>query len=61
MKLYDWKEPLYLESDTFGIGLGVGLLQVREEMNCWNDTAVDNFILRNTASVSKSQLSAKML
>ena len=34
MKFLQPIEPLYLEIDTFGIGLGAELLQVREGMNC---------------------------
>ena len=30
----DTSKPLYLESDASGIGLGAGLLHVREGMNC---------------------------
>ena len=34
MKFYDTSKPLYLERDTSSISLGVGLLQVRDGMNC---------------------------
>ena len=29
-----WKGNLYLETDSFGSGLGAGLLHVRERVNC---------------------------
>ena len=33
MKFYDAARPLYLENDASSIGLGAGLLQVRDGMN----------------------------
>ena len=45
MKYYDDLKPLYLESDASGIGLGVGLLQLREGMNCGSDDVSDNTTL----------------
>ena len=34
MKFYDVSKSLYLGTYTYGIGLGAGLLQVRDSMNC---------------------------
>ena len=33
MKCYDTSRSLYLETDVSGVGLGAGLLQVRDGMN----------------------------
>ena len=42
MKYYDVRKPLYVETDTSGIGLGATLLQVRDDLNCGYDEAPDN-------------------
>ena len=34
MKLYDETKPLYLEPNAYGVGLGAGLLQIRDGKNC---------------------------
>ena len=34
MMFYDALMPLYLEIDASSVGLGAGLLQVRDDMNC---------------------------
>ena len=34
IKFDDTSKPLYLKTDVSGIGLGAGLLQVRDGMNC---------------------------
>ena len=39
MKFYHDKDLLYFETDTFGVGLGEGLLQEREGMNYPHDEA----------------------
>ena len=48
MKFNNKVRPLYLETDVSGIGLGVGLLQVRDGMNCPHDK-MPNSILKPTA------------
>ena len=45
MKFYDAARPLYLENNAFGIGLGAGLLLVRNGMNCGHDEIPDNAVL----------------
>ena len=59
MMFYDENEPQYLETDAFGVGLGVGLLQIREKINCPYDEAPDNTVLHPTAFASKSLPTAK--
>ena len=59
MKFYDDTEPLYLETDASGIGLGAALLQLRDNMNCPKDTAPDNTILCPIAFSSKSLTGAE--
>ena len=34
MEFYNENEPLYIETEDSGIGLYVGLLQVREDITC---------------------------
>ena len=53
MKFYNETKPLYLETDTSGIGLGAALLQTRDQMKCPRDIAPDNSILRPITFVSK--------
>ena len=45
MKFYNERELLQLETDVSGIGLGSGLLQVREGVNCPSDETPDNTAL----------------
>ena len=59
MKLYDDTNPLYLETDAFGIGLRAALLQLQDNNNCQKGTAPDNTILCQIAFVSKSLTGAK--
>ena len=54
MKFYDETQPLYLETDMSGIGLGAALLQIRDGTKCPRNTAPDNRILRPIAFASKS-------
>ena len=54
MKFYDVARSLYLETDTSGIGLGAGLLQVRDGMNSGHDKVPDNVILCPITFTSKT-------
>ena len=42
MNFYNLKEPIYLETDTSGVGQGAGLLQVRDGMQFPRDEVTDN-------------------
>ena len=59
MKFYDDTKPLYLKTDASGIGLGVALLQLRDNTSCQKDTAPDNTILPPIALASKSLTGAE--
>ena len=54
MKFYYVSKPLYLVMDTSSNGLGAGLLQVRDSMNCGSDDVLDSTALYPTAFTSKS-------
>ena len=47
MKLYDETKPLYLATDSSGMGLGAVLLQTRDGATCPRDIAPDNTILKD--------------
>ena len=47
---------LYLETETSGIGIGTGLLRLRDGMNCGHDEMPHNAILHPTAFTSKTFL-----
>ena len=49
MKFYDDTKPLYLETDTSGVGLGAALLQIQESTTCQKDIMPDNTILHPIA------------
>ena len=53
-KFYDETKPLYLETDTSGIGLGAALLQMRNGAACPRNKAPDNTTLELIAFTSKS-------
>ena len=59
MKFYDETKPLYLETDTSGVGLEAALLQTRSSKSCPRDTAADNSTHKPIMFVSKSQSSAE--
>ena len=59
MKFYDETQPLYLETDPSGIGLGVSLLQTIIGTSYPRDKAAENSILRPIAFVNKSLSSAE--
>ena len=59
LKFYDTRQPMYLKIDTPDIGLGSGLLQVRERMTCAYDKTPDNKMLQPIAFACKSLSSAK--
>ena len=52
-------QPLYLETDASGIGVGTILLQTRDGAPCSEDTAPDNTMLRPIAFASKSLTGAE--
>ena len=39
MKFYDGTQPMYLQTDASGVGLGAALLQARNDMRCPRDKA----------------------
>ena len=45
MKFYDKTQPLYLETEAFGVGLEAALLQTRNGTSCPRDKAPDNSTL----------------
>ena len=53
MKLYDTRKSLYLETDTSGVDLGTTLLEVRDNLNCRYNEALDNAVLQCTAFTKK--------
>ena len=59
MKFYDNNEPLYLETDASGIGLGAALLQLRDDRSCQTHMAPDNTILCPITFMSKSLTGAE--
>ena len=59
MKFYDETQPLYLETDAYGLRLGAGLLQTRSGSCCPRVKTPDNSILRSISFVSKSLLNAE--
>ena len=52
-------KPLYLETDTFRIGLGAALLQMCKGTACQKDVAPDNTTLHPIAFASKSLTGAE--
>ena len=59
MKFYDESRPLYLETDASGVGLGDGLLQVRESMICGCDEIPDDATLCPIAFTGKGLSNAE--
>ena len=59
MKYYNEKEPLYLEIKMSSVGIGVGLLQVREGNTCFLEKAPYNTALCPIAFASKCLFSAE--
>ena len=45
IRFYNKKEPVYLETNTIGVGLGTGLLQVRDGIYYPKDIAPENTIV----------------
>ena len=54
IKFYYDTKPLYLETDTSGLGLDAALLQTWEGTTCQKDTVSDNTILHPIAFANKS-------
>ena len=59
MKLCGTRKSLFIEIDASGIGLGTGLLQVRDGMKCTHDDTLDNTLLQQIDFASKSLSSAE--
>ena len=54
MKYYDVRKPLYLETDSLGVGLGATLLQVRDDLSCRYDEVQDSARIWPFTFVSKN-------
>ena len=59
MKFYNENYPLYLETDTLGVDLEAGLLQIRNRINCPKEAAIDHSIQLYITFASRSPSSAK--
>ena len=59
MKFYDDTKPLYLETDTSRVGLGVALLQMHEGTACQKDVAPNNATLHPIVFAGKSLTAAE--
>ena len=59
MAFYNEKEQLYLETDVSGVGLGAGLLQVRDDMQFSRNEVPDNAVLWPVAFMTKGITSTK--
>ena len=59
MKFYNALNLLYLETDTYGISLGAGLLQVKYGINCGQEEVPKNTAMCTIAFVSMSLFSAE--
>ena len=59
MKFCDISRPLHLDTDASCVGLGVGLLQIREGMNCGHDDVPDNVTLHPILPANRSLLGAE--
>ena len=53
LKCYETSRFLCLKTDALGVGLGVGLLQVRDGINYRHDEVPDNAILLNSTCQQK--------
>ena len=58
INFYNERRSLYLETDASGVGLAVGLLHIRNRMNCLWEEAPHNDILGPTVFTSKNLYSA---
>ena len=58
MKFYNEKEPLYLETNASGVGLGEGILWVTDGIQFPKDVTPDNTALCPVAFLSKILTSA---
>ena len=59
MYFHDTSKPLYMDTDTSSIGLGLGLLHLRDGMNCGQDQLPDNTALCPIVFTSKMPIQHK--
>ena len=61
MNFYKARKPIFLKTDTLGISLGAGLLQVRDSMNYASDKKSYYTILKPIALISRKLSNAEKI